>query len=72
MTRRPSRQPAPVDQELHDAIYRALRTARVIDPDDGTVPFYKADEYVVWTGPEALIATIAAHVKPFTAIAPAV
>lgn len=52
---------------IREEIHRALRTARVIDPDDGTVPFYKSDGWCVWTSPNLLIDTIVANVLPLYA-----
>lgn len=47
---------------LREAIHKALRTARVIDPDDSTVPFFKEDGFLVWVRPDQLIDTIVAAV----------
>lgn len=53
--------------DLRAAILKAIRTARIVDPDDGTVPFFKTDEYLVWTGPKLLVDTIITHIQPFLA-----
>lgn len=59
------------DAALRDRIHRALRTARALDPDDGTVPLHLPGRRV-WTSPDQLIDTIAHAVADATSIRPVI
>lgn len=49
----------PSLEDIQEAVRRALRVARIVDPDDGTVPFFLVDGTMVWVRPKQAVETIA-------------
>lgn len=48
----------PSREEIRDAVSRAMRVCRLVDPDDGTVPFFLADGNLVWVSSKQSVDTI--------------
>lgn len=48
----------PLPEEIRETVSHAMRVCRLVDPDDGTIPFFSGDGNLVWVNPKQAIDTI--------------
>lgn len=58
----------PSFEDVCTAISRGIRTARMVDPDDGTIPFFLVDGRMIWVSTGQALDTIAHEIVKLWAI----